>query len=87
MNVEETGEKSENQKHFFEEMSKKYKILTVFGYTEPVPEERLKEHPDWNHYYNRLGIAENGELKLNYAEEFIHFLMDLRGSTIRAAES
>ena len=63
MNVEETGEKSENQKHFFEEMSKKYKILTVFGYTEPVPEKRLKEHPDWNHYYNRLGIAENGELK------------------------
>ena len=68
MNVEETGEKSENQKHFFEEMSKKYKILTVFGYTEPVPEERLKEHPDWNHYYNRLGIAENGEIKLNYAK-------------------
>ena len=53
---------------FFEEMSKKYKILTVFGYTEPVPEERLKEHPDWNHYYNRLGIAENGEIKLNYAK-------------------
>ena len=25
MNVEETGEKSENQKHFFEEMSKKYR--------------------------------------------------------------
>ena len=68
MNVEETGEKSENQKHFFEEMSKKYKIFTVFGYTEPVPEERLKEHPNWNHYYNRLGIAENGELKLNYAK-------------------
>ena len=68
MNVEETGEKSENQKHFFEEMSKKYKILTVFGYTEPVPEKRLKEHPDWNHYYNRLGIAENGELKLNNAK-------------------
>ena len=36
--------------------------------TEPVPEERLKEHPNWNHYYNRLGIAENGELKLNYAK-------------------
>lgn len=49
-------------------MSRKYKMLTVFGYTEPVPEERLKEHPDWNHYYNRLGIAENGELKLNYAK-------------------
>ena len=65
---EETGEKAEKQVHFFEEMSRKYKMLTVFGYTEPVPEERLKEHPDWNHYYNRLGIAENGELKLNYAK-------------------
>lgn len=86
MNVEETGEKSENQKHFFEEMSKKYKIFTVFGYTEPVPEERLKEHPNWNHYYNRLGIAENGELKLNYAK--IHpFSYGFEGSTIRVAES
>ena len=28
----------------------------------------MKEHPNWNHYYNRLGIAENGELKLNYAK-------------------
>ena len=28
----------------------------------------MKEHPDWNHYYNRLGIAENGEIKLNYAK-------------------
>lgn len=27
MNVEETGEKSENQKHFFEEMSKNIRYL------------------------------------------------------------
>lgn len=43
MNVEETGEKSENQKHFFEEMSKKYKIFTVLDIQNGA-EERLKEH-------------------------------------------
>ena len=68
MNVEETGEKSGKQIQFFEKMSKTYKMLTVFGYTEPVPDQRLEEHPQWNHYYNRLGIIENGELKLNYAK-------------------
>ena len=54
MNVEQTGEKSAHQQHFFEEMSKKYKRCTGSGYTEQVPEERFKEHPNGNHYYNLL---------------------------------
>ena len=43
MNVEETGEKSENQKHFFEEMSKKYEIINIFGDKKQVREEYLKK--------------------------------------------
>ena len=68
MNVEVTGKRWRDQVDFFCRMSREYGILTVFGYAMPVSDSLLEIHPDWNHYHNRLGICENGLLRLSYAK-------------------
>lgn len=78
MNVDLIGPQWQKQVDFFKKMSKEYGILTVFGYPMPVSDRLLEEHPDWNRYHNRLGICEDGRLKVSYAK--IHpFTFGLEG--------
>ena len=68
MNVEVTGKRWKEQVGFFRGMSREYDVPAVFGYSMPVSDRLLEEHPDWNHYHNRLGFVEKGELLMSYAK-------------------
>lgn len=85
MNVEKTGVLWREQVDFFRKMSLEYDIMTIFGYAMPLSDVLMEEHPDWNPFHNRLGVAERGRMKLSYAK--IHpFSYGLEGDYYQGGE-
>lgn len=68
MNVEKNTENWRGQMDFFREMTRKYEMAAVFGYSRKIEEEELRKHPDWKLYHNKLAFMENGEIKLDYTK-------------------
>lgn len=85
MQVERTARDWEAQRDFFRKKSAEYGITTVFGYPMPTSEAEREAHPDWKHYRNYLGIAENGAIRMNYAK--IHpFTFGMEGRYYQGGE-